>query len=103
MTKKLVYILAVLFLTSSLSAKEHYLYFIIDSESNLSEITKTVSIDNIKGDTLFAYVNDKQLENLRNFQIEYTELIAPSKLIKPTMAQTQSSMAESSMVISLPP
>ncbi len=94
MTKKLVYILAVLFLTSSLSAKEHYLYFIIDSESNLSEITKTVSIDNIKGDTLFAYVNDKQLENLRKFQIEYTELIAPSKLIKPTMAQTQSSMAE---------
>ena len=85
-------VLVVLF-TTNLNAKETYFYFVIDESVDLELITKTISIDNIKSDTLFAYANDEQFVAFLKLGYSASILEAPSKHIPLTMARSQSSMA----------
>ncbi len=83
-----VIFLLVFLLATSLLAKtsEHYFKFQINSKSELSKITRVVSIDNVKGSTVYAYATDDQLREFENLGYSYEILPSPSTLIKPEMA-----------------
>ncbi len=66
---------------------ETYLRFTISSRSEISRLTRTVSIDNVMGDTVYAYANPSQLAGLASAGYSYTVLPAPSSLAAPEMLQ----------------
>ncbi len=55
--------------------REIYFSFEIIAKSELEQLTRIVSIDNVKGNTVYAYANPKQLEQI--FQMGYDVEIIP--------------------------
>lgn len=87
----LIITVVTLLITSSLLAteqqnKEIYFKFNIEARKNLERISNVVSIDNVKGTTVFAYATPTQFENFKNLGYSYTKLKHPGLLIKPQMA-----------------
>nr|MBN2278305.1 carboxypeptidase regulatory-like domain-containing protein [candidate division Zixibacteria bacterium] len=78
----LVFILAPLAAVSS----EAYFKFTIDSREELGKITKLISIDNVEGNTVFAYANERQFQDFRDLGYSITVLPHPGTLIEPEMA-----------------
>ena len=71
---------------------ETYLRFNIRSRDELSKLTNIISIDNVKGDTVFAYANEAQLKTLEYLGYQYIALPHPGTLIVPDMAATRDAM-----------
>lgn len=85
-------LLFILFSTT-LFSKERYFKFIISESDNLETITRLISIDKVKSDTVFAYANDQQFDAFLQLGYSLNILEAPSKRIEVQMARTQTSMA----------
>lgn len=65
---------------------EYYFKFEIYDKSELSTITKYISIDNVKDYTVYAYANERELEKFRSLGYTYEILPSPGTLINPKMA-----------------
>jgi len=59
---------------------EIYFSFQLNDLSQLSILTKEISISNIKGNTVYAYANQKEFSVFSNKNLDYTVLSAPSEL-----------------------
>ncbi|MCK9618255.1 MAG: PKD domain-containing protein [Lentimicrobiaceae bacterium] len=65
--------------------KEVYFHFPITSTNEISYLTKIISIDNVKQNTIWAYANKKQFSKFIKLGYNYTILPAPSLLCEPHM------------------
>ncbi len=61
---------------------ETYFKFEISSTKQIHELTKIISIDNVKNKTVYAYANKKEFEKFLSLNIDYTILTSPGELIK---------------------
>ena len=59
---------------------EVYFSFPLNDLTQLSTLTKEISISNIKGNTVYAYANQKEFSGFSNKNIDFTVLTAPSEL-----------------------
>jgi len=59
---------------------EVYFCFQLSDLSEISMITKEISISNIKGNTVYAYANQKEFSTFAGRKIDFTVLTAPSEL-----------------------
>ncbi|MCX6831935.1 MAG: M14 family zinc carboxypeptidase [candidate division Zixibacteria bacterium] len=71
-------------------ASQYYFKFNIQSPKELDELTKIVSIDNVKDDTVYAYANDREFAKFKATGYSYTILPNPGDLIVPDMARSLS-------------
>jgi hypothetical protein len=71
-------------------ASQYYFKFNIQSPKELDELTKIVSIDNVKDDTVYAYANDREFAKFKATGYSYTILPNPGDLIFPDMARSLS-------------
>ncbi len=96
MKRLLLTALSLVFSLSTLYAgqSEHYFKFQIKDRSELIHLTRIISIDNVKGDTVFAYANDREMDDFTKLDYTVTTLPQPGTLIIPEMA-TNPSDAES--------
>ena len=61
---------------------ETYFKFEISSTKQIHELTKIISIDNIKNKTVYAYDKKKEFDKFLSLNIDYTILTSPGELIK---------------------
>ncbi|MFH1700691.1 MAG: M14 family zinc carboxypeptidase [Candidatus Zixiibacteriota bacterium] len=89
-------IIVLLVFATAISAgvSEYYIEIQVDSQTNLNELTRLISIDNIKGNTVFAYGTPQQLANLENRGYFYKSLPHPGSLFSPKMGLDKNSMAD---------
>jgi len=71
-------------------ASQYYFKFNIQSPKELDELTKIVSIDNVKDNTVYAYANDREFAKFKATGYNYTLLPNPGDLIIPDMARSLS-------------
>jgi len=64
---------------------EIYFRFEITDHKEISTLTKIISIDNIKGKTVFAYANAKEINAFEQTGIQYTLLAHPNEGFDPLM------------------
>jgi hypothetical protein len=64
---------------------EVYFRFTIGSKEEIHKLTKTISIDNVKGDTVWGYANRKEFSRFIELGYKYTLLPNPGDLIHPVM------------------
>jgi hypothetical protein len=62
------------------------------TRDEINSLTKCVSIDNVKGDTVYAYANRKELTNFLKLNLPYTVLPSPSLPDHIKMASTAAEM-----------
>jgi len=74
---------------SGLFAKktEIYFCFTIGSKGEINKLTKVISIDNIKGDTIWGYASRKEFSKFLGMGYSYTVLTNPSELHKARMVE----------------
>jgi len=77
----------------SVNAAETYYKFDIGSKDEIGKITKLISIDNVDGYTVYAYANDRQLEDFRELGYAITILPNPGTLIEPRMSTDKDGLA----------
>jgi hypothetical protein len=73
---------------------EHYFRFEISDRVELEKLTRVISIDNVVGDTVYAYANDYELASFIKLGYEYTTLPRPSTLITPDMGSSIRALAD---------
>ncbi len=73
---------------------QNYFKFDIPSRDAIDKLTNIISIDNVKGLTVFAYANDKEFENFKSLGYSYTILPDPGSLIQPAMSSDQNTILE---------
>jgi len=76
---------------SSLNAAdtEYYFKFAIDDRQQLDSLTRIISIDNVRDDTVFAYANENQMDEFKKLNIEYIILPHPGSLLVPKMSRSK--------------
>ncbi len=67
---------------------EYYFSFRIKDRTELSTLTKIISIDNVKGNTVWAYANDDEWAAFQKLGYSATLLPHPGSLIDPPMSRT---------------
>lgn len=94
--RKAVVLTAVILLAafSLASAGETYFKFEVSSPDELRKLTRIISIDNVRDNTVFAYANDKELAEFERFGYSYEVLQSPGTLIRPKMATTRDGMRD---------
>ena len=65
---------------------EVYFSFETSSIDLTRELTDIISIDNVKGNTVYAYANEKEYTEFLSYNIEHTILPKPGELIIPQMS-----------------
>ncbi len=70
-----------------------YFKFKIENKSQIRNLPAFISIDGVKGDTVYAYVNKQNYDNLVNSGIKFTPIDKSSKAKALTMATTVAEMA----------
>ncbi len=77
--KKTTLFLLISFVSLFTNGQEYYFRF-VETDKNVinGTITKIISIDNIKADTVYAYANNKELESFKKFGYKIEFLPAPS-------------------------
>ncbi len=94
MLKRLLLFASVLSLSllagTKAQASQYYIRFNIHSPNELSEFIKILSIDDVKGDTVYAYANDRQFAEFKSTGRDYTILPNPGDLITPRIARSPS-------------
>ena len=73
-------LLMIMVMGAPVAAAEYYFKFVIDDREQLSKLTRVVSIDDVRGDTVFAYANDQELSEFRSLGYDYTMLPAPGSI-----------------------
>ena len=105
MLKSTIIILLSLLISSSILSQEldHnyfkenvevYFKFQFTSKTELNELSSMISIDNVKGDTAYAYANEEQYNNFLKTGYELKILTAPGKLIVPRMSDNPQSILD---------
>ncbi|MCK4857351.1 MAG: carboxypeptidase regulatory-like domain-containing protein [candidate division Zixibacteria bacterium] len=92
MRKTLLILVAGLFLSAPFLQAENgqvYFRFTIESVKELPQLTRQISIDNVRGDTVWAYATDVQFAEFATLGYDYTILPDPGSLIVPRMATDQ--------------
>ena len=86
----------VLFITavSIAQTNEYYFKFAIGSHNELEKITNVISIDNVRGDTVYAYASTKEFVEFGSLGYSITLLQHPGTLISPKMAGSPDMLAE---------
>jgi PKD repeat protein len=64
---------------------EVYFQFQVSDQKDISGITKIISIDNVSGNTVYAYANEKELNDFEALGIPYTLLPLPNEEFNPVM------------------
>lgn len=59
---------------------EVYFSFPLENRNQLAQLTKVISLDNIKGNTVFAYANLKEFTDFLSYKFDFNVLTAPSEL-----------------------
>ena len=77
-----------LYASTTPAAQEIYFSFEITAKSELQQLTRIVSIDNVRGNTVYAYANPEELNELEALGYEIIKLPHPGSLYEPRMAQT---------------
>ncbi|MDO9548316.1 MAG: hypothetical protein Q7J65_05070 [Candidatus Marinimicrobia bacterium] len=67
---------------------ETYFRFQIQSRDELHEITRIISIDNVIGDTVYAYANSREFERFEALGKTVEILSPPSMKYKPKMSDS---------------
>jgi hypothetical protein len=57
---------------------EAYFSFTISSKAILPALSKIISLDNVKGNTVYAYANSEEFDNFLKYNLPYKLLTAPS-------------------------
>ncbi|MCW9098402.1 MAG: M14 family zinc carboxypeptidase [Ignavibacteriaceae bacterium] len=65
---------------------EVYFSFQTSSSELIRELTDVISIDNVKGNTVFAYANEKEYAEFLSYNMGHTILPNPGELIDPEMS-----------------
>ncbi len=65
---------------------EVYFKFKITNKADVNVLTRIISIDNVKGDSVFAYANEKEFGQFQKLNIKYLVLTPPGKMIIPEMS-----------------
>ena len=86
--------LLVLAVTPAVGATEYYFRFQIESRAELDRLTRFISIDNVRADTVFAYANEDEFSRFGELDYDLTELPHPGTLIEPAMTSARSAMLE---------
>ena len=94
MKKGMIILLFFTLVVSSYAFTEHYFTFQVSNETLIPKISNTVSIDNVKGNQVWAYANDVELRDFMKFGISYQELDHPSSLYQAIMAETKEEMRD---------
>ncbi len=68
--------------------KELYFKFEINTPKELMSLTHLISLDNVKGTTVFAYANQKEFSDFLDLGYSYEPLTPPSMLIIPEMRES---------------
>jgi hypothetical protein len=61
-----------------LKARGEVYFRFISNRNNIELLTKTVSIDRISADTIYAYANIKEFKSFRNLKLPFEVLVPPS-------------------------
>ncbi len=73
--KKIILFLPILLLLSNLTfSQSHHFSFEIKDRSEISKLTRIISIDNVKGNKVWAYANDKEFAEFSVFNYKIEEL-----------------------------
>jgi hypothetical protein len=91
--RKYIFIVLLLALAFSLSAKDwnqYYFQFELLNKAELQNITKIISIDNIKGNWVYAYANDDEWKAFQELGYKTRLLPAPSSLVEHAMSRSVS-------------
>jgi len=67
---------------------EVYFSFSISSKSEIKTLTRIISIDDVKGNQVYAYANEKEFLEFEKLNYSYTILPHPGKLIEPEMSSS---------------
>ena len=88
--KSMLVLIALLCLcgASSAAAGETYFSFTIESRIELETLTRIISIDNVTGNLVHAYANDKELEAFQRLGYSFTVLPHPGQLIEAAMSSS---------------
>lgn len=86
--------LLILASTPSSAATEYYFKFTVDSREQIASLTRIVSIDNVRGDTVYAYANEQEMSAFQKLNLAYTLLPHPGKLLVPRMTALPAEMLD---------
>lgn len=68
---------------------EVYFQFQVSDKKDISWITKIISIDNVSGNIVFAYANEKEMNDFEATGIPYTLLPHPNEGVNPVMMDVE--------------
>ncbi|HQO46850.1 MAG TPA: M14 family zinc carboxypeptidase, partial [Candidatus Cloacimonas sp.] len=87
--RKTILIALLLLLAFMLSAKEwnqYYFRFELVDKTLLPEISKIISVDNIRGNWVYAYANDEEYSSFMELGLKPQLLPSPASLTEPIMS-----------------
>lgn len=73
---------------------EVYFSFTISDNKDLIKLSKVISIDDVKGENVFAYANEKEFKEFISYGYQYQILVHPGKMISPKMSSQIQSISE---------
>ena len=91
--KRLIVISLLLLITLGIYAKEwnqYYFQFELKNKAELNKLTKIISIDNVKGNWVYAYANDDEWKAFQELGYNTRLLPAPSSMVEPIMSRSVS-------------
>lgn len=96
MTNRVAILICLLIGVSAVSANAEELYFRfpIKERKEISQVTRLVSIENVRNDTVYAIGTEAQLHSLEALGYQAEMLPHPSSLAKPKMADSRAAMAD---------
>ncbi|MBC8312656.1 MAG: carboxypeptidase regulatory-like domain-containing protein [Candidatus Cloacimonetes bacterium] len=95
MKKIVLFVIFIIIVTQLFSASsETYFKFSITSKKELSKLTRIISIDNVKGNEVFAYANEKEFSEFKTLGYEFEILSNPSIIANVQMADSKEQMRD---------
>jgi len=88
MKRLYLFIFIILINTSLLGqSDDHYFKFNINDRSEIQTLTKIISIDNVDGNTVYAYASDEEFLRFLMYHYEY-EILSTPGLVNPKMSSS---------------
>ena len=95
MKKIVLFVIFIIIVTQLFSASsETYFKFSITSKKELSKLTRIISIDNVKGNEVFAYANEKEFSEFKTLGYTFEILPNPSIIANVQMADSKEQMRD---------
>ena len=94
--KRFILFIAFVFISSSSFSEvhEYYFKFKVNDLSLINTLTKVISIDNVKGNEVYAFANDEELAAFTKYNIAYEMLPKPSELYPVEMSDDPQQLLE---------